>query len=282
MEDGLLPKGYESIEGRHGDLLVRSDWRDTLVAAGVLDGVPLEDAGDEIARVGGGRRPLSCRELPSRGALDSRVVLAKRIVRGGILGALLGSGGGADRALKEIAVTEFAGSRGVRVAPIVAATSRRIGTGGRFETALLVACLDGARDLREVLGDATSAEVAGVARAAGQAVARLHHAGVAHEDLNLKNLLSTEDGTVAIIDLGQSAFSADPVPPGTAAKNLARLYRSVVKNDVDGALGRLGAARFLRAYAPDRWREVWSDVHRRLRIALPLHRISWWMQGKRP
>ena len=63
-------------------------------------------------------------------------------------------------------------------------------------------------------------------RAVGAAVARLHHAGVDHADLNGHNVLLDADGAVSVIDFDRGRLRA----PGIwVTRNLARLRRSLAK-----------------------------------------------------
>ncbi|HKP75455.1 MAG TPA: lipopolysaccharide kinase InaA family protein, partial [Longimicrobiaceae bacterium] len=59
-------------------------------------------------------------------------------------------------------------------------------------------------------------------------IALMHAAGVAHPDLNLRNLLVAGD-EVYLLDFDKAAGSADPVPTARRARDLRRLARSARK-----------------------------------------------------
>ena len=62
--------------------------------------------------------------------------------------------------------------------------------------------------------------------AVGAAVARLHHQGVDHADLNAHNILLDSAGTVSVIDFDRGQLR----PPGAwTSRNLTRLKRSLQK-----------------------------------------------------
>jgi serine/threonine protein kinase len=106
--------------------------------------------------------------------------------------------------------------------------------------------------ITERIGDAqpvSSALAAGalaesVWRAMGAAVARLHHAGVDHADLNAHNILLEGSGAVSVIDFDRGRLRAPSKAHAQdgagsaggagmlgswAARNLGRLRRSLVK-----------------------------------------------------
>ncbi len=69
-------------------------------------------------------------------------------------------------------------------------------------------------------------------RRIGQCVARFHHAGICHADLNAHNILIDDNGTVSLIDFDRARIfkpvtPASPLPWHQA--NIERLWRSVCK-----------------------------------------------------
>lgn len=66
------------------------------------------------------------------------------------------------------------------------------------------------------------------ARAAGEAVGRLHRAGVDHADLNLANILVARqgEGTAHILDLDRADLGEAPLTAAARRRNLRRLERS--------------------------------------------------------
>ena len=75
-------------------------------------------------------------------------------------------------------------------------------------------------------------------RAIGQAIARLHTAGVDHADLNAHNILVDGQGAVSIIDFDRGRLRAAGV---WRAENLSRLQRSLRKIGRDLPLERFAA-----------------------------------------
>lgn len=272
----MLPEGYEPLEvgGTRGAF--HAALRAAVAASGVLDGADPASVGREIAQVGGGRRPLSLRRLPGGGV----EVLVKTLRRGGVLGPLLRGDGGAERWLRELAVTERARRGGVR-APAIWLAVRHRAEDGRARTVLWVAPIAGASDYAAVLRDAAPRARARALAAAGAEVGRLHRAGVEHEDLNLRNLLLSADGAAAIVDFGASRARTGAASTRSVVRALSRLYRSVVKRKLDARLTRSDVARFVRAHeAPGEWRWLHRRVTAALRVRLPLHRASWWVQRR--
>jgi hypothetical protein len=91
-------------------------------------------------------------------------------------------------------------------------------------------------------------------RAAGAAIRHFHDAGCRHADLHIKNLLicrreREDDSTleVSIIDLDGARLSAD-VPPRRRMQEVMRLYRSLLKLDLQLASSPEVLAVFLSAY----------------------------------
>jgi tRNA A-37 threonylcarbamoyl transferase component Bud32 len=152
---------------------------------------------------------------------------------------------------------------------------------------LATARIDGARSLLEYLRTVggASEETVSVLKAAGECVRALHDAGILHADLNLNNLLvvaGNEGATadVRVIDLDGSCYGPSLNQKGRAA-NLARLLRHAVKNNLHGetdldGLGRWFMEGYCRGGDPVPLRK---RVLRAYRRTLPLHRISWRLQG---
>jgi len=74
---------------------------------------------------------------------------------------------------------------------------------------------------------------------AGATIARFHHAGVVHADLNARNILVADDGAIHLVDFDRARFAAE----GSAAfrANLGRLKRSLEKLWPPDLSGRLAA-----------------------------------------
>ncbi|MDX1381557.1 MAG: 3-deoxy-D-manno-octulosonic acid kinase [Xanthomonadales bacterium] len=123
------------------------------------------------------------------------------------------------------AVHEFrvlAGLRDLQLpvpAPLAAGVRR---SGLVYRCALLMERIQDARPLGERLGED------GVPwPAIGRCICRFHEAGLDHADLNARNILLAEDGTVWLIDFDRARF--DPLMSVNGRANLRRLHRSLAK-----------------------------------------------------
>ena len=132
------------------------------------------------------------------------------------------------RAFAEWRLLDIMRQRGLPVPKPVAARYQRQGAWYRCD--LITERIVDAEPLSSALARGALAESAW--RAAGAAVARLHHAGVDHADLNAHNVLLDADGAVSVIDFDRGRLRA-PGGAGTQGiwvwRNLARLRRSLAK-----------------------------------------------------
>jgi len=112
--------------------------------------------------------------------------------------------------------------RGLPVPTPVAARYQRDGL--RYRCDLIMLRIADAMPLSSVLAEAALSKSAW--RAIGATIARLHHSGVDHADLNAHNILLDRNGTVSIIDFDRALVrSRGPWTSG----NLRRLRRSLEK-----------------------------------------------------
>jgi 3-deoxy-D-manno-octulosonic acid kinase len=98
----------------------------------------------------------------------------------------------------------------------------------------------------------------------GATVARLHAAGADHADLNAHNILIDEAGAVSVIDFDRGRLRSPGtrmVPGSWAARNVARLLRSLNKIAPDLPSGRFGAGE---------WQWFLDGYGRAPRLAPPL------------
>lgn len=108
-------------------------------------------------------------------------------------------------------------------------------------TAMLASLLvPGATDVAAWLADAEAAGREEMLREAGRQVGAMHAAGVAHPDVNLRNLLVTgRDGAaeVSVLDFDRARVYDGLVPEGRRAADLRRLARSArrLRAPVDAA-----------------------------------------------
>jgi 3-deoxy-D-manno-octulosonic acid kinase len=138
------------------------------------------------------------------------------------------------RAFAEWRLLDIMRQRGLPVPKPVAARYQRKGPCYRCD--LITERIVGAEPLSSALERGALAESAW--RAVGAAVARLHHAGVDHADLNAHNVLLDAAGAVSVIDFdrgrlraqsGGGARGAGGAQGIWATRNLERLRRSLAK-----------------------------------------------------
>ena len=186
------------------------------------------------AETGAGNR-RSAHHLRLDGGLD---LFARRSRRGGMIGSILSDiyVGIAPRPLNELAVTVEARRRGIPVAEPMGAMIEWIGP-ALYRGFFLTRAVRGMTLWEFVKTDddpTVRSHVLGQARAA---INLMHDKGLFHADLNLHNLLVTQEQesfTVIIIDLDKSRLFDTPVSATLRRANLARLIRSARKLDPSG------------------------------------------------
>jgi hypothetical protein len=243
------PPGWRRLRTGHALLVVDPDFEAAARQAGLLAPDALQSA---FAAPAGatGRAPTAIVSLPGR----KERLLLRRLRHGGLLGPLLGASFlGLARALAELRVTAALREAGAPVPrPVLALGRRRVGP--LFECAVATVLEEGALDALAFLESAPEpARVLRAARAAGEAVRRLHDAGGRHADLHVKNLLIREQGELVecrVVDLDRARLEVGLTPAERIAQ-LARLWRSLLKRGVLARVGARGCARFLGAYCGD-------------------------------
>lgn len=105
--------------------------------------------------------------------------------------------------------------------PVAARVVRR---GLMYRGDLITVEVPNARPLADWLADTALPEQRW--QAIGATIARFHHAGVYHHDLNARNILLDADGAITLIDFDKSALRR---PGRWCRQNLARLRRSLDK-----------------------------------------------------
>jgi hypothetical protein len=240
------PPGWRRLRAGRALVVVDPDFEAPARQAGLLAPDALRSA---FAAPSGaaGRAPTAIVTLPGR---EERLLL-RRLRHGGLLGPLLGGSFlGTGRARAELRVTAALREAGAPVPrPVLALGRRRLGP--LFECAVATVLEEGARDALAFLESAPEpARVLRAARAAGEAVRRLHDAGGRHADLHVKNLLIREQGErveCRVVDLDRARLEVG-LTPAVRTAQLARLWRSLLKRGVLGRVGARGCARFLAAY----------------------------------
>jgi 3-deoxy-D-manno-octulosonic acid kinase len=184
--------------------------------------------------VAGGRARHPVVALPDGGR-----AVVRRFRRGGAVRHLnRATYFGGHRAFDELRATERARGGGVRVPDVLAATERRgaVGYAAWLATRLIPGATESAAWLRGASTDARRAFFAET----GRQIARMHAAGVAHPDLNLRNLLVVASGddasagdaggiVVWVIDFDRARLFDGPVPAERREADVARLERSANK-----------------------------------------------------
>lgn len=229
--------------------------------------------------IGGGRRRVEVRSLRGTGIR----VVAKTLVRGGLLGRWLAGLAPRRRVEREIAIAQRLLDRLVPAVELLALRSRRVGLGIPFvRIDYLTAVVEGARDGERFLRDSGSRRIrCEVLSRAGEVVRAMHDAGIDHVDLNIRNLIVDPQQRVRVLDFGASSVDSS-VSPKTRIRNLARLWRSCAKRGLAGALlSRADAMRFLIGYDRQNARTSFPAIHREFSRAMRWHRFAWWFSGIR-
>jgi len=180
-----------------------------------------------------GRGPVFRVVLP--GGLRAVV---RRYRRGGLLARIVREtyAGFSPRPLRELTVTTEARRRGVAAAEVLGA---RVEGRWLYRGVLVTAEVPDTITLIEALRRRPAPPVRrALAASAGEAVARLHDAGVVHADLNLHNVLVDGRGeqVTAIVDFDRARLCDGPLGRTGRRRSLRRLHRSLRKLDPDGAL----------------------------------------------
>jgi len=229
-------------------LLLRRDWEAALPVRAMLGGAPLPAWGRPVPHALRGRGAVHVLATP-RGE-----IVAKRLLRGGVIGALL-----RDlyfdslRPLREAQAAEDLAARGCATPQVVVARATRSAT-GLWTLEVATARVPSEGDLLAVLrARGPSRELA---VATGRTLRRAHDAGLRHRDLQVKNLLVPADffapaasglrPALVILDLDRCDVG-EPLRETERIASLARFARSLAKH---GLLARPGPAarHFARGY----------------------------------
>jgi 3-deoxy-D-manno-octulosonic acid kinase len=177
-------------------------------------------------------------------------VVARRYMRGGLLRHLNRARYFLpNRAIEELRITASAGASGVRVPLVIAAMEKRGILG--YTATLLTRFLPDTQELASWLPEADEAERVRAMKAAGEQIAKMHTAGIAHPDLNLRNFLVSngDAGKVWIIDFDRAVLVSGSVGERRRARDLRRLGRSIRKIGV--RIGPSGVAALRDGYGPE-------------------------------
>ena len=272
---GQTPDGY--VVHRVGDTYLVFDRgaSEDLVRLRLADPGTRRRLFERAPRRGRGSAP----SVRVRSGLD---MVLRRYRHGGMLARLLGPLYlGPRRALDELRVCTEAERAGAPVPHVLCLVlwpqwgplwSALIGTREEPQT----------RDLLERFQGAESGASLGLPELVGEAVHKLHAAGVDHPDLQLRNILvSDEDpgGRVIVVDLDRARYyPRGGIPVRRRAANLGRLARSAIKCGLwGGGLGQRELAAFVGGYS-GRNRELRRELRGWMafeRFKIALHRLRY-------
>ncbi|HJO26765.1 MAG TPA: lipopolysaccharide kinase InaA family protein [Planctomycetota bacterium] len=274
-----LPGGYFLEESPRGVMAVHGS------VATALHGVGFGPESDGHLRLSqlSGRRPLFELDTPGE------TFLLRRFSHGGLLRWATGSRFlDAQRPFRELILSDELQRIGVATPTIVAARARRR-AGAGWTLDLLVRRVDDALDLRQVLdlvrsGALPRRTLAGLARAAGDVLRRLHGAGFLHRDLQPANLLVQREGlgseqpTLWVLDLDRSDFRRG-LNDSERRRNLRRLLRRILRDDQERgtSLSRTDYVRFMSFYDPEgqRWKGDWRAIVADQQRGSRVHGTGW-------
>lgn len=274
-----VPQGFEVLRSRAGRsgsspgrlLILRSNSRESLLSAGVVDPVQLATGELVTGHLAGGR----ARHAVVRYRGEEWVVKTYR--RGGVLGKLNSQRyWGSGRFLQELRLANAAEAAGVPTAEILALILEPAGLGS-LRAWLVTRYLRGSLPLDQAFGNPPDALLF---HEAGRVVRRMHLAGIDHRDLHLGNIMGERSGDLArvhVVDWDLACLrSRDTWNP---CSNLSRLWRSLEKARRKRPLPGFGRAlrAFLRGYfahAPADLRAA-RVYFRRRTFLLGLHRWFW-------
>ncbi|QDU68253.1 lipopolysaccharide kinase InaA family protein [Engelhardtia mirabilis] len=275
-----LPADYTLQRAGGGSLVVADHAAERLRAAG------FEPDGD--------RHPLPASDLSGRIPLGEihgsgpRLVV-RRYRHGGLLRWLTGARFmDASRPVRELCLSAELRRLGLATPEVIAARARPARPGWLLD--LVSVRIENALDLGTVLEMARAGELAQADRAAllartGALIAELHDVGLAHADLQPRNLLvergslGTAQPRLWVLDLDRSQL-VPKLDRAARLQNLARLLRSVRRREGRGRafLRRTDLPRFLRGYAGADWRGLLPDLVATLEQRSWHHRLGWWLE----
>jgi 3-deoxy-D-manno-octulosonic acid kinase len=230
-----LPAGFIEQRFHNWTWWVKAGWEETLPAClGPLQSVIPHR--QPAIHPKGGRGTVQRIELSERGN-----IIVRHYQRGGFVRHFVRNlyWDRPPRPLVELICTETARQRGVPTVEVLGAGVEWVGVGlyhGTFITREAEGCIN----LWEWLhGRPTGKVRETMVAAVAQAIASMHHAGIAHADLNLTNILvqiATDSPAVLLIDFDRGRVFPDSLPPRQRERHLRRLHSSLNKLDPGGLL----------------------------------------------
>lgn len=195
-------------------------------------------------------------------------VFLRSLKRGGLLGPYLDRlGVRLQRAVDELRLNSTLHSLGAPVPePVLVLIEKN--KGGTVGTVYIKNSLDGLGLLQSKLSWGQKKHAIELS---AQAIRKFHDLGGCHPDLQLRNLLITQDAEprAYVIDLDRAKLGSLPSAKRRASE-LMRLYRSLAKRNVLHLIGRDGIAIFLSAYCRSSdpqesralRRQIWQELGR--------------------
>ncbi|MFC1734985.1 lipopolysaccharide kinase InaA family protein [Candidatus Hydrogenedentota bacterium] len=263
-----LPEDFERIAGSKVEAWVRSGLVDTFKSLDITDPEAFWNKCDSGEAVG--RAPV--RLLCISGS-EPCMAVVRKYRRGGLFGKLVSDTYfiGA-RPHDELVVTAHAERSGAPVPRVLAAVKFRkaIGYGGFLVTEEIAR----SEQLPTRWKAAKSrSEQCSLIRATARAVRQLHDTGIYHADLQLKNILISEDGNAHIIDCDRARV-VDPSDVFSRVRNLLRFLRSARKAARKGlVLSDRDIKLFLAFYTHENI--ALRDEISRYRILPVLYKLKW-------
>jgi hypothetical protein len=141
-----------------------------------------------------------------------------------------------QRPVRELAVADESGRRGIPVAEPIGAMVEWVAP-IVYRSMFVTRALAGMTLWEFLCTDDDPLVRAHVIELVRQVIDRIHRLGLLHADLNLNNLFVTksrESFAIAVLDLDKARLLDGPVPAGMIVRSLARLRRSARKLDPDG------------------------------------------------
>ena len=235
-----IPAGYSLAREGNRFRVIRAGREADLAGLMTTPLAELRRAPGALPAPGGRAAPVS---VPVPGPGDGGRVLVRPYSHGGLLGRMRGRTFlGPERALRELSVSDAAERLGLPVPAPLGLTLERRGA-GRWRMEAWLEWIPGATALSAALRDSALSpeDRTGLVRAVADAVRRAHDAGLAHFDLNSRNVLvRRESGTwrTWIVDLDRARI-VPRMERRAREGRIARLLRSLAK---EGAVPRSLAA----------------------------------------
>lgn len=229
---GELPSGFKVVRGPRRELMLV---RDDFAAFIGVDAFTREAAPEQSRSPFRGREQLRLLEFK-----NGESALIRRYTHGGVVRLVTGRVffTWPPRPFRELRVMEEARHRGVPTVEAISACVERV-CGPFYHGWLATRRLNEAFDLWHALEQGIFRDLGGerILRAVAASIRLLHHSGVYHGDLNLKNILVRLEGADVrsyLIDFDKARLYSRSLSAAMAQRNLDRLRRSILKLDPGG------------------------------------------------